>query len=111
MKLSWTSCMVLSIRCVENVMRTIDVRTLPWNDRYLPSVLISLILVCKKICDVDGEGETQVILRYLMLVVVQKGNAIHVNCLGSSQFWCGCALTQAHSEEESHDAQIYRNGH
>ena len=28
-----------------------------------------------------------------MLVVVQKGNAKHIDCLGSSRFRCGCALS------------------
>ena len=54
-----------------------------------PSILASILLICKKEGDVYGKCKSWVILRYLELIVVQEGKAKHVYCLGFARLRCG----------------------
>ena len=72
------------------------------------SVLVSILLICKNECDVYRKCESSMILRYLWLIVIQKGSVKHVYHLGSLR--CGGVLARSHIEKQSHYDQICRNG-
>ena len=67
----------------------------------LPSVLVSVLLICKKEGDLYGECESWVILVHFTFSIIQRSKTKHVDHLGSTWLRCGSVLAQSHSKEKS----------